>query len=307
MKRIRVTKLGRAVRKWIPRMQPIEVDPLIETEALPPPIEVDPLIETEALPPPIEVDPLNQLRETASVPLPITDGRLLFPRAKPKICDKCDESYPSISKFNAHRATCKKHKCSHPSGCDLRFTTGQELKEHARSHRIRFQCDECETEPFHSQGALEYHKKAVHGSVIKCPHCDATFCRPDVRDDHVKNKHNAETVNKCACGATYVKKCQLERHEEQCIVSPMGAANAVKRKYAELVQDKMEEEDDWIDAAALSTEAVAIVREEAQKKVKCETCGAPYGNRESLERHIRKKHPRASGSGNESPENALDD
>ena len=95
------------------------------------------------------------------------------------------------------------------------------------------------------------------------------------------------------------------------MVSPIGAANAVKRKYAELVQDKTlslgEEDGDWIDAAALSTEAVAIVREEAQKKVKCETCGAPYGNRESLKRHIRKKHPRASGSGNENPENALDD
>jgi len=119
----------------------------------------------------------------------------------------------------------------------------------------------------------------------------------------VKKKHDAETVNKCACGATYVRKCQLERHEQECVVSPVGAANAVKRKYTELVQDKMEEEDgDWVDAAALSTEAVAIVREEAQKKVtlcKCETCGAPYGNRESLKRHIRKKHPRASVSGNE--------
>ena len=278
MKCIRVTKRGNA-RKWIPRVRPIEVE---DTAPVPPPIEVE---------------------ETASVPPPITDGRLLFARAKPKICDKCDESYPSISKFNAHRATCKKHKCTK---CDLRFARGQELKEHAGTHRIRFQCDECETEPFHSQGALEYHKKAVHGGVIKCPHCDATFCRADKRDDHVKNKHNAETVNKCACGKTYVKKSQLERHEQECVVSPLGAANAVKRKYAELVsglQDKTlslrEEDGDWIDAAALSTEAVAIVLEETQKKVKCETCGAPYGNRESLKRHMRKKHPRASGSGNE--------
>ena len=224
----------------------------------------------------------------------------LFPRAKPKLCDKCGESYPSITKFNAHRATCKKHKCPR---CDLRFTTGQELKEHAGTHRIRFQCDECETEPFHSQAALVDHKKISHSGVIKCPHCDKTFTWAQHRDAHVKNKHDTETANKCACGASYVKKWQLERHEQDCVVSPIGAANAVKRKYAELVQDKTREED-AMDAAALYTEALTMVREEARKKMKsgdfsCETCGAPYGNRESLKRHIRKKHPRASGSGNE--------
>ena len=228
---------------------------------------------------------------------PITDGKL-WPTAKPKTCDKCGESYPSRIKFNAHRATCKKHKCTK---CVLRFATGQELKAHTETHSVRFQCDECETEPFHSQGALEYHKKVAHNGVIKCPHCDKTFSRADNRDAHVKNKHNAETTNTCACGKAFVKKWQLERHEKECVVSPIGAANAVKRKYTELVQDKMEEEDDgdWVDAAELSIEAVAIVRGEAQKKVKCPTCGAPFGNTESLKRHIRKKHPRASGSGNE--------
>ena len=120
---------------------------------------------------------------------------------------------------------------------------------------------------------------------------------PKHRDDHVKNKHDTEKANTCACGASYVKKWQLERHEQDCVVSPIGAANAVKRKYAELVQDKTREED----VAALSTEAFNMVCAEAQKEmqVSCETCGAPYGNRESLKRHIRKEHPRASGSGNE--------
>ncbi len=170
MKCIRVTKRGRVVRKWIPRVHPIEVE---ETAALPPPIEVE---ETEALPPPIEVE------ETASVPPPSADGRLLFPRAKPQLCDKCGESYPSITKFNAHRATCKKHKCSN---CDLRFTTGQELKEHAGTHRIRFHCDECETEPFQSQSALVQHKKIAHDGVIACPHCAKTFNWAWTRDEHV--------------------------------------------------------------------------------------------------------------------------
>ena len=239
----------------------------------------------------------------------------LFPRAKPKLCDKCGESYPSITKFNAHRATCKKHKCPK---CDLRFITGQELKEHAGTHRIRFQCDKCETEPFHSQAALVDHKKISHSGVIKCPHCDKTFTWAQHRDAHVKNKHDTETANKCACGKAYVKKWQLERHEQDCVVSPIGGASAVKRKYAELVQDNTREEDAILDEAALSTEVFNMVREEAHKKIKsgeeqvcCDTCGVPCKDRERLKRHIRKKHPRsgeaiiASGiseSGNETLE-----
>ena len=156
---------------------------------------------------------------------------------------------------------------------------------------------------------MDNHKKDVHGGVIACPHCKKTSSWAQHRDEHVKNKHDAETANQCACGATYAKKWQLQRHEQDCVVSPTGGSNAVKRKYAELVQDNTREEDalSGLDEAALSTEAFNIVREEARKKLQgvdfgCETCGAPYGNRESLKQHIRKKHPRASGSGNETPE-----
>ena len=237
----------------------------------------------------------------------------LFPRAKPKLCDKCGESYPSITKFNAHRATCKKHKCPHPSGCDLRFTTGQELKEHAGTHRIRFRCDECETEAFHSQRQLVNHKKDEHGGAIKCPHCHKTFNWARIRDEHVKNKHDAETANKCACGASYVKKWQLERHEEECIVSPVGGANAVKRKHAELLPLRDGLEDSQMSTEEdVAIEAFNIVHEAAQKKIKsgeelvcCDTCGISCKDRESLKRRIRRKHPRsgeaiiASGSGNE--------
>ncbi len=91
----------------------------------------------------------------------------------------------------------------------------------------------------------------------------------------------------------------------------------MKRKYAELLsglQDNTREEDVIIESkAALSTEAFNMVREEAQKKIRkgeesrstteervcSDTCGTSCKDRESLKRHMRKKHPRASGSANE--------
>ena len=67
----------------------------------------------------------------------------VWPTAKPKICDKCGESFPSIIKFNAHRSTCKKYKCLK---CDLCFITAKELEKHVVTHRVRFICDRCETD-----------------------------------------------------------------------------------------------------------------------------------------------------------------
>jgi hypothetical protein len=141
----------------------------------------------------------------------------VWPTAKPKTCDKCGETFPSMTKFNVHRGTCKKYKCSQ---CDFRFTTDKDLKKHAGTHRVRFPCDQCETEPFHSQSQLDNHKKDAHGVAIKCPDCPKSFCRVDIRNQHVKNKHTAETANKCACGTIYVQKWQLERHEQDWVVSP---------------------------------------------------------------------------------------
>lgn len=69
--------------------------------------------------------------------------------------------------------------------------------------------------PFYSQAALVHHKRLEHGGVIACPHCDKTLTWAQHRDAHVKNKHDTETANKCACGASHVKKWQLERHEQE--------------------------------------------------------------------------------------------
>ena len=220
----------------------------------------------------------------------------VWPTAKPKICDKCGESYPSIIKFNAHRSTCKKYKCLK---CNLCFITAKELEKHAGTHRVRCICDQCETEPFHTADQLENHKKIAHEVAIKCPHCPKTFCRVDIRNQHIK-KHT-ETANKCACGATYVQKWQLERHEQECIVSPIGGPKAVKRKYKELVDNASPEQE--LDVAVLALKAFDMVQEGAQKKLKqlssnvcCDTCGTSFKNKESLKRHNRKQHPRSTGS-----------
>ena len=127
--------------------------------------------------------------------------------------------------------------------------------------------------------------------MIKCPHCDQTFKWAHIRDEHVKNKHDPS--NKCACGATYAKKCQFERHQEECILCPAGGANAVKRKFAEISQG----EEGLADATGLALKAFDMVREEARKKSELRLNGVSYKNKESLKRQLRKLNARASGSG----------
>ena len=128
----------------------------------------------------------------------------------------------------------------------------------------------------------------------------------------MKNKHNAETVNKCKCGATYVHKWQLERHEQDCVVSAIGSANAVKRKYEELIMEVQEHtlngndasadaalyHREGMDVAGLALKAFDLVREATENKLNncCDTCGTSFKDKESLKRHIRKKHPRSTGS-----------
>ena len=186
---------------------------------------------------------------------------------KPTTCEKCNETFSSMTKFNAHRGTCKKYKCPN---CTLRFVTKEELKKHAGTHRVLFHCDQCETETFHSQAALDNHKKNAHGVAIKCPHCPQTFSWAHKRDEHVKN----------------------------CIVSAIGGAKAVKRKYQELVDAASPD----LDVAALALKAFETVQEEAQKKLKpperlsCETCGTSFKDKKSLKRHNQKFHPRSMSS-----------
>ena len=114
-------------------------------------------------------------------------------------------------------------------------------------------------------------------------------------------KKHTETANKCACGATYVQKWELDRHKQDCIVSAIGGAKAVKRKYQELVDSisgisgiSGTEQD--LDVAVLALRAFDTVREDAQKKLKLCCCGTSFQDKESLKRHIRKKHSQSTSS-----------
>ena len=105
--------------------------------------------------------------------------------------------------------------------------------------------------------------------------------------------------NACACGQTYVKKWQLDRHEQECPVSKIGAKIAVKRKFNELIAETTEESRIEYDASAMALKAFDMVREAAEKRIKaassefvCGVCQTKLGNKDSLKRHMRKMHPR---------------
>ena len=205
---------------------------------------------------------------------------------KPNKCPKCEEEFPSKTKFNAHRATCKKYKCEQ---CDLRFINENELKAHAKTHRLRFPCDLC-TETFSTQDVLDGHKFDDHGIPLTCPYCPRTFKRADKRKEHV-NTHDPETANKCVCGVIYVKKSQLKDHEKECVVTKDGGKAAVKRKFSDLVEKNPDG-----DKSALALDAFNMVRKEAEKRIRMTCCGTAYTNEKCLKKHIREKHSQSQSS-----------
>ena len=213
--------------------------------------------------------------------------------AIPVECKFCGMQFSSVtSKKKGH--TCLRHQCPK---CVLKFETQQQLKEHMESHKSRFHCSDCDIAPFRSENALTEHKSDAHGVLILCPHCSTSFQRVVDRDRHVKNKHTAETANRCACGRTYVRMIDLKTHEETCVASSAGAAKAVKRKCDALFSEKKKA--DGENPEEVMAKALEMVRNEARAKideqnswVQCTLCGKTYSNNESLKRHRREAHPR---------------
>ena len=153
------------------------------------------------------------------------------------------------------------------------------LHEHAKAHRARFLCEQCETVPFCSQGSLNDHMRMRHGAEHMCS-CGKKYSR----NDHLVRHMNACTVMGpalvCDCGAALQDMQKFHDHQEGCILSRPGATTAVKRRFEEIADE---------DSEAAALQAFDEVARAARKKLAttCARCGKGYVSVSSLGRHQR--------------------
>ena len=197
----------------------------------------------------------------------------------PTTCGVCGLVLPSKMQHHTHIKTCKpKFPCEK---CELIFEAKKELTAHEKTHR-RFLCTKCDTAPFFSKSALEFHTKLAHDGVITCPHCKKTFASAYTRNEHVRNLHGSETFS-CACGLEFRSQAKKDAHELTCVISKPGATAAVKRRFAELSEETE-------DRGVALTQAFQEVRDEATEKRALLCCNVAFANAKSLKRHWRKMH-----------------
>ena len=198
---------------------------------------------------------------------------------KPKTCEKCGQLFPSHCAFFAHRKTCKE---TFPCGqCAERLGSKVELRAHLKLHSHgHLRWDLCDKPPFRSQAALDDHKYGEHDVELKCL-CGKTFTRAEHLARHMGTCTTWGPSLRCACGAASQTMDQFREHQAGCIMSPLGALKAVKRRFDEVVDGWGEDRVGAMMQAGCDT--VAAVR--AKQAKTCTKCGGGFTNARSMERH----------------------
>ena len=151
------------------------------------------------------------------------------------------------------------------------------LREHQKTHRVRFLCDQCDTAPFFSQRSLDDHKHQEHGTEIKCA-CGRTYTRADHLKHHMKTCTATGPSLVCDCGAMLQTMDKFHAHQEDCVLSRPGASRAVKRRFSE-IQDEDRE------AAALLAVADVTRWAQVRSNMTCAACGVHFTLKCNFKRH----------------------
>ena len=198
------------------------------------------------------------------------------------ICGLCDRPpFRSQTALDDHRHG--EHGVELKCPCGKTFTRAEYLGRHMKACVVTgpsLLCGQCDMPPFRSQVALDDLRHTEHGVELKCP-CGKAFTRADNLVRHMKACTAWGPSLVCACGAASQTMDQFREHQAGCIMSPLGALKAVKRRFDEVVDGLGEDRVGAMRQAGCDT--VAAVR--AKRARTCTKCGGGFANARSMERH----------------------
>lgn len=195
--------------------------------------DVDPL-EKAKVDKPLRVEHLLDVEEIAE-PTSISI-KVYSPEPKPtkntRVCDTCQESFPSAQKYNAHMRLhhtdpvppkkskpAKKqkieiiHRCAY---CRIVFDTEIELQKHNQDvHIDPHRCNDCDIS-YSTERALGVHNTLNHSKKFKCTICGVVSKGRSTFDNHMKNFH-PEVVTGFKATKRRVKLEVLEMAEEDVV------------------------------------------------------------------------------------------
>ena len=129
-------------------------------------------------------------------------------------CDLCNHFFARGENFTRHKNSSLnpdgslKNKCS---VCDESFCSAKLLRDHSKTHRSEFHCEEC-GEKFTTRSSLERH--IVTRNVCQCDECDKTLCHKVSLQRHKFNSHNCVKCDQCdvVLKEAFMKKHKLWKH-----------------------------------------------------------------------------------------------
>jgi uncharacterized C2H2 Zn-finger protein len=154
---------------------------------------------------------------------------------KPCSCPICDESFPSITKMQAHRKTCDL-VCP---GCDRIFKFKGAYTKHVAG--CKYPCMDCDMR-FKTEFKLAEHRSQVHEDKTpwKCTECTKEFARQDRLKRHmdeihkgIKRKIETALDDCCPCGYTSSRKLNWTRHINSCPAHRIGARNFLQKAFSD--------------------------------------------------------------------------
>ena len=204
-------------------------------------------------------------------------------------CNKCDETFQNIDKFQKHKESTTCDAVPYPyhcKKCDLLFTSEKQLTTHQEKHG-NFACEKCD-KIFSFEGVLEKHITAVHGEM-------KIFCH------YYNNNKECPFKSECIFSHSQSKECVYGNECERfyCMFRHENHFHDTEENTEEDNEEETENDENCDIVRISEIEPVISRVESAMKKVsellkvnklKCDKCDFIAKNQNGLNMHSKAKH-----------------